>query len=310
METNAASGVVVGMDGSDSALRAVRWAAREAALRKMPLRIVHASPHYPEIGHGAAEREWPLARQIAHGLVGRARQVAERDQPDLDVETSVVTGPPARTLTEASRTAALLVVGARGLDGFAGLHLGSVAATVSAYARCPVVIVRRVVAPDTDRPAPVVVGVDGSPRSRLALDFAFAFAARRQLPLIAVHSWRESSPHSARQVLTEAANQRDLADEAERTLAEALAGWSERYPDVPVARELRRDRPVNALLSFSPQAELLVVGSRGHGGFAGMLLGSTSEALVRYASGPVAVVHPGIGLDEIESERGSARVGN
>jgi nucleotide-binding universal stress UspA family protein len=231
------------MDGSDSALRAVRWAAREAVLRKLPLRILHASPHYLEIGHGAAEREWPLARQIAHGLVGSARQVAQTEQPDLNVETSVVTGSPARTLIEASSTAALLVVAARGLDGFAGLHLGSVAATVAVYARCPVVVVRRPPAPDTDRPAPVVVGVDGSPTSQLALDFAFAFAAHRQLPLIAVHSWRQLSPHSTYQVLTEAANQQDLACEEERVLAEALAGWSERYPDVPVSRDVRRDRP-------------------------------------------------------------------
>jgi nucleotide-binding universal stress UspA family protein len=156
----------------------------------------------------------------------------------------------------------------------------------------------------------VVVGVDGSPSSQLVLDFAFAYAARRQLPLVAVHSWRELSAHSAHLVLTEAANRQDLADSEERVLAEALAGWSERYPEVPVRHIIRWDRPVNALLSFSPRAELLVVGSRGHGGFVGMLLGSTSESLVRYASGPVAVVHPGLGVDELESERGSAQVGN
>lgn len=294
--------VTVGVDGSASALRAVRWAAREAVLRGTGLRVVHASPRYPELGPGSGQREWRLAGQVAHGLVGRARQVAQAAEPGLSVETSVITAAPSRALIECSGAAALLVVAARGLDGFAGLHLGSVAATVSSYARCPVVVVRRPAVPATDDQAaedraPVVVGVDGSPSSQLALDFGFAFAARRALPLVALHCWHRISRHAVHQVLTEAADQRELAGEEERVLTDALAGWPQRYPEVAVRRVVRRERAVEALLGFSPQAELLVVASRGRGGFTGMVLGSTSQSLVRYASGPVAVVHPGIGAE-------------
>lgn len=302
--------VTVGVDGSPSALRAVRWAAREAALRDVGLRIVHASPHYPEVGHGAEHPEWRFATQVAHGLVGRARQVALSVEPGLAVETSVITSPPSRALIECSGDAALLVVAARGLDGFAGLHLGSVAATVSAYAHCPVVVVRRPAVPAGEDPAPVVVGVDGSAHSQLALDFAFAFAVRRNRPLVAVHCWRNLSPHAVQQVLTEAANQQDLAENEERVLAEALTGWSERYPDVPISRVVRKDRAVPVLLSYSLQAEMLVVASRGRGGFAGMVLGSTSQSLVRYASGPVTVVHPPGGVGEPEAEPSSLQASN
>lgn len=299
METHPAGRppVTAGVDGSASALRAVRWAAREAVLRGTGLRIVHASPRYPELGPRSGQQEWRLASQVAHGLAARSRQVALAAEPDLTVETSVITAPPSRALIECSDTAALLVVAARGLDGFAGLHLGSVAATVSSYAHCPVVVVRRPPVPAGDAPAPVVVGVDGSPSSQLALDFGFACAARRALPLVALHCWHRISRHAVHQVLTEAADQRELADEEERVLADALAGWSERYPEVTLRRVVRRERAVEALLSFSLQAELLVVASRGRGGVVGMVLGSTSQSLVRYASGPVAVVHPGIGAE-------------
>jgi nucleotide-binding universal stress UspA family protein len=302
------SGVTVGVDGSASALRAVRWAAREAAARGVELRIVHAAPNYPELGGlgqvPAGHREWPLATRIASGVVGRARHLAQTAEPGLAVRTSVITGPRSRTLIECSEQAALLVIAARGLDGFAGLHLGSVAGTVSTYARCPVVVVRRVAVAPVNQPAPVVVGVDGSATGRLALGFAFAFADRRHLPLTAVHSWRKRSLHSLARAATDAADERELAEEGQRLLAEALAGWTEHHPDVPVSRVVRRrDSPVEALLSYSPTAELVVVGSRGRGGFSGMLLGSTSQALVRYASGPVAVVRPGTTQADLSGRR-------
>lgn len=243
------SEVTVGVDGSSSALEAVRWAAAEAAARGVALRIVHAVPDYPELGGGGhgEHREWPLAARTASGVAGRARHVAQTVEPGLSVETSVITGSPARTLIECSAQAALVVVAARGLDGFAGLHLGSVTATVSTYARCPVVVVRRSAVPEVSQPAPVVVGVDGSPSSQLALGFAFAFADRRHLPLVAVHAWRELTPHAVLQILSQAADQQDLADAEERLLAEALASWSPRYPDVPVSSVVLRDRAVDAL---------------------------------------------------------------
>ena len=279
---NTRIGVTVGVDGSASALRAVRWAAREAASRGVGLRIVHASPHYPELGSlgqlpsGITQREWPLTARRASTVAERARRLAQTVEPGIVVATSVITGPRSRTLIECSGEAGLLVIAARGLDGFAGLHLGSVAGTVSTYARCPVVVVRRRPVPEgSGQPAPVVVGIDGSPPNQLAVGVAVAFADRRDLPLVAVHSC-------------------ELADNAERVLAEAFAGWSEHYPNVYISRVLRTDPAIDALLSYSPQAELVVVGSRRRGGFTGILHGSTSQSMVRYGSGPVAVVHPSV----------------
>lgn len=138
----------------------------------------------------------------------------------------------------------------------------------------------------------MVVGVDGSPNSEAAIAVAFEEASFRKAPLVAVHAWVDvvyDSTESAARLMPQ---WETLQPTEERLLAQRLAGWQEKYPDVEVQRKLVRDRPRHVLLDESDRAQLLVVGSRGRGGFAGMLLGSTSQALVHHSSCPVLVVRP------------------
>ncbi|MFE2757676.1 universal stress protein [Actinosynnema sp. NPDC059335] len=280
--------IVVGVDGSASAVRAAEWAAAEAVRHRVPLELVHAfmppTRGYPEIvltGHEVREAfEGQGRRWLAEAADAVRAAVPE-------VGTSLVVDTPAGALISESRRAGLVVVGSRGLGGFSGLLVGSVAVAVSAHGECPVVVVREPRRPD----GPVVVGVDGSPASEEAVGFAFEEASRWDAPLDAVIAWNDflvDSPYGSRLTV----DWSQVEDEQRRVLAERLAGWQEKYPDVRVDRVVVRDRPVRALLRAAENARLLVVGSRGHGGFTGMLLGSTSQALVHHASCPLAVVRP------------------
>jgi nucleotide-binding universal stress UspA family protein len=148
------------------------------------------------------------------------------------------------------------------------------------------VVVRNRVAEE----GPVVVGVDGSPASESAIGFAFEAASTRNAPLTAVLSWTDVLVESAFQATRFSMDWSEVEDEQQRLLAERMAGWQEKYPDVVVERVVVRDRPVRALVRAAQHARLLVVGSHGRGGFTGMLLGSTSQALVHHSPCPVAVV--------------------
>ena len=196
-------------------------------------------------------------------------------------------GFPTPALQAESADAALVVLGDRGLGGFTGLLLGSVAVSLAAHAACPVVVVR---GPEFDASAPrvepVVVGVDGSPASEAA--FAFAAAALHAVPLVAVHAWCDLVVDPTVAPLLDDA----LESDEREVLAERLAGWSQEYLDVDVRRLVVRDRPARALVQESASAQLVVVGSRGRGGLAGMLLGLVSHALLHHAHCPVAVVRP------------------
>jgi nucleotide-binding universal stress UspA family protein len=283
--------VVVGVDGSESALRAVRWAAAEAARRGVPLRIVTAFAWiegHPvgEIGLGRSYRDIMLDE--SRRFLTEAAAVAERAVGGLDVEQQLIVGFPTPVLTAESRLARLVVIGDRGLGGVSGLLLGSVATALAAHADAPVVVVRG----DEQVPdprAPIVVGVDGSPVSEAALAFAYEAADALGAPLTAVHTWRDAAVDLTVAPLLDW----DAIEADERVvLAERLAGWSEKHPDVPVQRLVPRDRPARALVELSRRAQLVVVGSRGRGGFAGMLLGSVSNAVLHRAHCPVAVVRP------------------
>jgi nucleotide-binding universal stress UspA family protein len=282
--------IVVGVDGSASALTAAKWAAEEATRYRVPLKLVHAyllpTRGYPEIvltGHEVREAFEKQGRQWVEEAAAAARAAA----PELAVETEVVFDRPAAALIEASHGARLVVLGSQGLGGFSGLLVGSVAVAVSSHGKSPVVVVRDGVRRD----GPVVVGVDGSPTSEEAIGFAFAEASVLGAPLTAVIAWTDflvdSAFHSRFTV-----DWAQVEDEQLRLLAERLAGWQEKYPDVSVNRVVVHDRPVRALLKEAADARLLVVGSHGQGGFTGMLLGSTSQALVYHAPCPLAVVRP------------------
>jgi nucleotide-binding universal stress UspA family protein len=283
--------VVAGVDGSECGLAAVRWAAAEAARRHRPLRLVaaHAWPAGGLVGDpGLGVDPAAVLREVVLGHLDVAAGVAEQVAPDVAVQQVEVTGHAVPVLQVESARAELVVLGDRGLGGFTGLLIGSVAVGLAAHATCPVVVVR---GPGPDLrlspPEPVVVGVDGSPTSEAAVAFAFEAAALREVPLVAVHVWRDPVVDPTMAALVDW----DALESDERVvLAERLAGWSAKYPDVPVRRLLARDHPARALIAESGRAQLVVVGSRGRGGVRGMLLGSVSQALLHHAHCPVAVV--------------------
>jgi nucleotide-binding universal stress UspA family protein len=285
--------VVAGVDGSDSALEAVRWAAREAHRRRVPLRLVSAfgwttGHHLGDPGFGTDYITVLL--QKARDEVAAAAATASGLAPELAIEQEVITGFPVPVLNGEAARAQLVVLGDRGLGGFTGLLAGSVAVALTTHAPCPVVVVRGP-APGSSPPleGPVVVGIDGSPTSEAALAFAFEAADLRGAPLMAVHTWSDYQIESTMVAVLEG----DAIDADEhRLLSERLAGWSEKYPDVPVQRLVTRHRPAATLIEQSAHAQLVVVGSRGRGGFAGLMLGSVSHALLHHAACPVAVVRP------------------
>ncbi|SMC94803.1 universal stress protein [Lentzea albidocapillata] len=286
-----AAPVVVGVDGSSSALEAVRWAAEDCTRHHAPLRLVHGyllpARGYPEVVLTSTEVRHAIETQ-ARAWLDEAAEAARAAALGIEVTTHVATCGAAALLIEESREARLMVLGSQGLGGVTGLLVGSTALALASHGQCPLVVVRGTTHPE----GPVVVGVDGSPTSEAAVAFAFEAASMRGVSLTAVMSWDNlmiGSDYDASQFTF---SWDHVEEEEQRLLAQRLAGWQEKYPDVRVDRVVLRDRPVRALMRFGEQAQLLVVGSHGHGGFAGMLLGSTSQALVYHAPCPLAIVRP------------------
>lgn len=293
MGSGSGSPVVVGVDGSDSGVLAVRWAAEEAARRGTVLRLVHVCEVPTGYPAGIVDRRVLGDALEAQGRdwVTQAREVAQRAVAGLGPEVVVEKGSVVPTLLKESRGAALLVLGSRGLGGFTGLLVGSTSVELVGRAHCPVVVVRgRHAGEMPSAEGPVVVGVDGTPVGEAAIEVAFEVASLHGADLVAVHAWTDLVLETAFAGSATALDFAPLEQKAEETLAERLAGWQEKYPDVRVTREVVRDRPTHALLKHAEHARLVVVGSRGRGGFTGLLLGSTSQHLVHHAPCPVAVV--------------------
>jgi len=279
--------VVVGVDGSDSALDAVRWAACEAVRRRAVLRLVNACdwPRGGFVGDPGLGDFHGLLVAAARDLVAAAAATARAAAPGVEVAEQVLIGAAVPVLRTQSRRAELVVLGSRGLGGVTGLLVGSVAVGLAAQSQCPVIMVGHPVSGQDRRP--VVVGVDGSPLSEAAVAFAFEAAAARTVRLVAVHTWWDSMIDPATTPLIDWA----AIEAGEReVLAERLAGWCTKYPDVAVEALVCFDRPAHALLERAQQAQLVVVGSRGRGAARGLLLGSVTHALLHRACCPVAVV--------------------
>ncbi|MPZ78948.1 MAG: universal stress protein [Actinophytocola sp.] len=253
--------VVVGVDETAAALRAVRWAATQAGRRGTGLRLVHA---VGTDGDGEAE-----ALRAAEAVAGMPVTVA----------TDVVSA--AELLVRESAGASLVVLGTRGHGGFSGRMIGATVTTLAARGRCPMVVLG-----GTDEPAagPVVVGVDGTQTSDAAVAFAFREAALRGTDLLAVHGWTPPVSYGT------AALGYDRADDVAEVVAARLTGWRERYPEVPVTREVVPDTPGRVLLDRASGAQLVVVGSRRRVGYRGLVLRSTGQYLLDRAPCPVAVV--------------------
>lgn len=300
--------VVVGVDGSESALAAVRWAADDARRRGVGLRLVHAYDIPTGYPPGFVDWHTLHAALAAQGRswLAQARQAAEEQvlagvgtapgpavdtvgaAPELVVDAIEVKSGVVPALVRESTHAAVVVLGTRGLGGFSGLLVGSTAVGLAVHARCPVVVVRGVA-----HDGPVVVGVDGTPAGEEAIAFAFAEASRHGTDLVAVHTWTDLVLEEALAGGAAALDFAPLEEQAEEVLGERLAGWQERYPDVSVSRHVSRERAARALLRHAERARLVVVGTRGRGGFRGLLLGSTSQHLLHHAPCPVAVVRTG-----------------
>jgi nucleotide-binding universal stress UspA family protein len=283
-----AGAVVVGVDGSPAALRAVRMGAAEAALRRRPLRLVHAfvwpllhvDVQPPPDGpvEGGLRHQ---AEQLLDEAVSAARSVA----PDVPVAGTMIDGQASAVLCRETADADLLVLGDRGLGGFTGLLVGSVAVQVSSYAACPVLLAR-----GGDHDGPVVVGVDNSPHSRLALGFAIEEAARRGADCRAVHAFRHPVSTGPGDMMPLVYDTEALRGEEDRELAESIAGLNDRYPEVPIIRRIVHGSAAPTLIEESATAQLIVVGARGLGGFAGLVLGSTSQAVLHHSACPTVVV--------------------
>lgn len=281
--------IVVGVDGSPSSDLALDWAIDEASRRKLALHLIHAhglgytaSASLISVPPDWEETEQPLFR-------ARARVASLAPEVPVTLESSAFS--PSRSLVQASRHADTVVVGARGRGVLAGALLGSTSQQLAMHASCPVVVVREL---GTARPAlpRVIVGVDGSALSSDAVGCAFAYASARGLGLTAVHGWSADLVERSTVPTTPSSEWSRIADEELALVSETLAGWSGKFPDVDVRRHVMRKHAVQAMVSESDGAELVVVGSRGHGGFTGLLLGSVSQGVLLHAHCPVAVVRP------------------
>jgi nucleotide-binding universal stress UspA family protein len=284
--------VVVGVDGSASSNTALDLATYEANLRRRPLCLVHAFIwpylHVPLGPSPYGPTEGGLRHQ-AERILADAYTRAHAAAPDLDIHAELITGEASAVLLHSSHTAELIVIGDRGLGGFTGLLIGSVAVQLAAHANCPVLIARAV----TDPAAPVLLGADGSPANDPAVGFAFEEASRRAVPLIALHAWTHPVSTGPGDMMPLVYDRTQMETEETRLLAEALAGWHDKYPDLTVRRELVHDGARTALIEATTRAQLVVVGTRGRGGFTGLLLGSVSQAVLHHAHCPVAIVaHP------------------
>ncbi|MET7771672.1 universal stress protein [Nocardia sp. NPDC005366] len=288
--------IVVGVNGSEGSDLALRWAAETAGQRHRPLHIVYGIDLLM-VSSTAGSHDVMTPSVIdavrAHGttVLANAAAVARQVAPQLEVDTEISDDSPARLLIDHSKTAHLVVLGATGNAGtFA--HLGSTLLAVTSHGHGSTVVVRATGTEQNLRhDGPVVVGIDGSPVSEAAIAAAFAEASLRGAELVAVHSWSDwdAGKFAGEQSLAIDANQMETAEAA--ILAERLAGWQEKYPDVAITRKVYLAGPTQQLTQWSRSAQLVVVGNRGRGGFTGLLLGSTSNFLVQHAHCPVLVAH-------------------
>lgn len=282
--------IVVGVDGSPASAAAVRWAANTASARNRSLRIVHALDIASLQGHGNSYLSVPGVLESlqadGHLVLQEAREIARKVDRHIAVSTTLSHESPARLLVELADAAYLVVVGR------SRMRLGAVDIAVTSHARGEVVVVPQDSTVQFAPDAPVVVGIDGSPTSEHAIAAAFEEASFRSAPLTAVHVWSDLSfgVFAGRPGFLSPPEEFEQAEVA--ILAERLAGWEEKYPDVLVTKRIYMDGPREHLTRLSESAQLVVVGSRGRGGFRGLLLGSTSNAVVRQARCPVMVVRP------------------
>lgn len=277
--------VVVGVDGTGRSLKALMWAAGRASLHGVPLCVIHALPRY--------EGDFPLfppgrfeeAEAIGREILADASSLAQGAYPDMDITTQMPMGSPTRVLLAESESAHVVVIGAKGED-IGNLLLGSTALQLVGHAACPVVIVNHVTAGHQR----VVVGTDLSPDSTDALAFAFDAASlgKARLRVISALGLPQGWP---RHLLRPLPQDNEEVAHRRAQVETQIAPFREHYPAVEVDLDVHRVDPLQSLATASHRADLLVVGSRGRGGFHGLAVGSTTHKLLHLAGCPLAVVH-------------------
>jgi len=296
-EFQSGHGVLVGVDGSAASKAALAWATREAAMLNVPLTLVHiVVPVLPtatpvsssELVAGTDFFRWQEDQAVR--VLDEAREAVAHSSDDGSppiVHSVVLHGGAIANLADMSKDADMVVVGSRGMGAFSRALLGSVSTGLVHHAHCPVAVIHEdppAVAPD----APVLVGIDGSAASLSATEIAFAEASRRGVDVVAMHAWRDIT--TVYEIPGLDAGQ--LEAEARLELSERLAGFEERYPDVKVHQLVVCDQPSRQLVEHAKTAQLVVVGSHGRGGFAGMLLGSVSTTVIHAVKSPAIVARP------------------
>jgi nucleotide-binding universal stress UspA family protein len=284
--------IVVGVDGSAVSDAALDWAVDKAARENRPLHIVSA---YSLPMTGAT----PLAAPLEDDLKAGTQKIAEKGvarvherAPEVRVTTTVRMAPPSVAILEAAADAGAVVVGSRGHRPLRGILLGSTALQVATHAPCPTIVVRdRGVRAVSTSPRRIVVGTDGSDTSRNALSYAFAQADARGCELVIANAWFLDLS-GGRPIEIAAAAAEQLEEEQRALLERQVAGPASRHPSVVTRQVVVRDEPAAVLTRLSADAELLVIGSRGRGGFRSLLLGSVSRRVLHTAECPVAVVRP------------------
>ncbi len=286
--------ILVGVDGSPAALRAVTWAGYEANKRGLPLVLatvadIGGSEYGPYVG--VANARFTRMEASSRDALAAAEQRVAKHFPSVSTSAVEKSGAPAAELIELSRNAFMTVVGASGVGEFSSILLGTVALALVTDGHSPVAVIRGEEETGlVPRSGPVVLGVDGTRSSESAIAWAFDEASRRETTLTAVHAWTSyPSGFAQAAAITRGIDYNAEMQEHRELLAERLAGWQEKYPDVTVRRVMVPGAAADTLLDHAADAQLVVVGSRGHGDITGVMFGSVSRMLIHHAPCPVLI---------------------
>lgn len=286
-------GIVVGVDGSPSSRLAAQWAAQEAKARDLPV-LLAAAYIVPQFlyaeGMVPSRAMFEELEGQAQGFIDDAAAAIREVTTEVELMQQLHEGSPISMLLELSKEADMVVIGSRGLGGIAGALLGSVSASLVGHAHCPVVVLRE----DMDLAAEhnrIVVGADGSPVSALAVQTAYQEADAHGSELVAVNAWLDRAVASSLAGMNLSNLDWEQAKAEQRQVVqEELEKYDDDYESITPQIVIRRESPEMALAEVGKGTRMIVVGSHGRGGFTGMLLGSTSRALLRLSPVPLMVV--------------------
>ncbi|MFB7859354.1 universal stress protein [Rhodococcus qingshengii] len=286
--------VVVGFDGSSQSRDAVWWGAHEAALKGAPLLLLTTmfTPTTYGVPIGMPAFYFDEQEAAAKKRLAEATELAKQAIGDsaVEIDVELASDPPIPVLRHISKTARVIVVGSHGHGEYTGGLVGSVSSSLAVHSLCPVAIIRGLAGDGDVATRPVVVGVDGSVHSEPAIATAFEEASIRGVELVAVHAWSDVALDVVFSKFREV-DWHARQDTERALLAESLAGYADRYPDVGVNTVVVKDRPGRNLVNHTERAQLVVLGRRGRGGFSGMFLGSTCREVLHDAHCPVLIVN-------------------